>query len=164
MDATRSRSSLTAVVRAESSACSEHVTAAVSPNPLPYHAEGTDSVCTVLKRLDLRGKSGDLRRILPRPEPVGAGPVAAVQAILADVRDRGDAAVRELSERFDHVVLDALRVPRAEMRGALEAAAEGIEDFHRHQLSADRTYERDGILIEQRQQPVDRAGCYVPGG
>ncbi len=101
--------------------------------------------------------------------------MVAVQAILAEVRAGGDAAVRAFSQRFDGVVLDELRVPRAEieaalealdpeLRGALEAAAVGIEDFHRHQLVDARVYERDGIVVEERQQPVDRAGCYVPGG
>jgi len=129
----------------------------------------------VLRRLDLRGFSGTLVDVLPRPKPGEEGPVAAVQAILADVRGRGDAAVRELTERFDHVVLDELRVGAAEieaapgslepdLRAAVEAAAEGIEDFHRHQLTDERPYERDGIVIEERHQPVDRAGCYVPGG
>ncbi|MCU1352993.1 MAG: histidinol dehydrogenase [Acidimicrobiales bacterium] len=101
--------------------------------------------------------------------------MAAVQAILVDVRERGDAAVRELTERFDRVVLDDLRVPPGdittalerldpELRTALEVAAAGIRDFHEHQAPTDRTYERDGIVIEGRHVPVDRAGCYVPGG
>ncbi len=129
----------------------------------------------MLERLDLRGNAGDLRHVLPRPEPLEEGPVAAVQAILAAVRSRGDAALRELTNQFDRVVLDDVRVPieeiedavdqlQAPLRAALEAAAEGIEDFHKHQLCADRVYERDGIVVEERQQPVDRAGCYVPGG
>lgn len=129
----------------------------------------------MLHRLDLRSNSGDLRQVLPRPEAAEAGPVAAVQAILADVRSRGDAAVRTYSERFDGVVLSELRVPPAEieasldaldpgLRSALEAAALGIEDFSRHQLVEARVYERDGIVVEERHQPVDRAGCYVPGG
>jgi len=129
----------------------------------------------VLQRLDLRGVGDDLDGRLPRPAQAAEGPVAAVQAILADVRERGDAAVRELTERFDGVVLDDLRVPteaidaaldglEPDLRAALEAAADGIRDFHRHQVVADHTYERDGIVIEGRHIPVDRAGCYVPGG
>ncbi len=65
----------------------------------------------MLTRLDLGAATGDLAGRLPRPDPGGEGPVAAVQAIVADVRDRGDAAVIELTERFDGVTLAALRVP-----------------------------------------------------
>jgi histidinol dehydrogenase len=101
--------------------------------------------------------------------------VAAVKEILADVRARGDEAVRDLTERFDGVRPDALRVASADieaaltaidpdLRQALETAAAGIADFHRHQVIADHTYQRDGIVVEGRKVPVDRAGCYVPGG
>ena len=75
----------------------------------------------VLERLDLRGVTdpAELGRRLPRPAADGERPVAAVRAILADVRERGDAAVRELTERFDGVDLDELRVPAGELkRGA----------------------------------------------
>jgi histidinol dehydrogenase len=129
----------------------------------------------VLNRLDLRGAGLDLRGRLPRPAQAAEGPVAAVKEILADVRARGDEAVRDLTERFDGVRPAALRVPAEaiaaalegldpELRAALERAAEGIRDFHEGQLEADHTYERDGIVVEGRKVPVDRAGCYVPGG
>ncbi len=130
----------------------------------------------MLNRLDLRGATGDLRSRLPRPSGGGAAePLAAVQEILADVRRRGDAAVLELTARFDGVELDQLRVPAHEVqaafaaidpavREALAVAAAGIEDFHRTQVEPDRTYERDGIVVQALHRPVDRAGCYVPGG
>lgn len=129
----------------------------------------------MLNRLDLRGAGDDLRGKLPRPAQATEGPVAAVKAILADVRERGDDAVRDLTERFDGVRPEALRVPPAaiaaalesldpELRSALQAAADGIRDFHEQQVVGDHTYERDGIVVEGRKVPVDRAGCYVPGG
>jgi histidinol dehydrogenase len=128
----------------------------------------------MLERLDLRGVT-DLDGRLPRPDRGGEEPTAAVAAILADVRARGDEALRELTERFDGVALDALRVPVADGKAAFDrldptvttalvAAAEGIEDFHRHQRVPDASYARDGIVIETLHRPVDRAGCYVPGG
>ena len=117
----------------------------------------------------------DLAGRLPRPPQAGDGPVAVVKEILAAVRDRGDDAVREFTERFDGVRPTDLRVPPAALaaalaaldptlRSALESAAAGIRDFHEHQVIADRVYERDGIVVEGRHIPVDRAGCYVPGG
>ena len=129
----------------------------------------------MLRRLDLRGAGLDLRGRLPRPPQAAEGPVAAVREILADVRARGDEAIGDLTERFDGVrpaslrvapetIADALAGLDEELRGALEAAAAGIRDFHEHQVVADHTYERDGIVVEGRHVPVDRAGCYVPGG
>lgn len=129
----------------------------------------------MLRRLDLRGAGNDLRGKLPRPGQAAEGPIDAVKAILAEVRDRGDDALREFTERFDGVSLTNLRVPVAEidaalariddeLRAALVKAADGITDFHRQQVTGDHRYERDGIVIQGRKVPVDRAGCYVPGG
>ena len=128
----------------------------------------------MLTRLDLRGAT-DVASFLPRPADQGEEPVAAVRAILDAVRDKGDVAVRELTARFDGVDLDDLRVPTQEctaalaripaaLRGALELAAERIEAFHRTQVHATAAFDRDGIRVETRSTPVDRAGCYVPGG
>ena len=129
----------------------------------------------MLRRLDLRGAGTDLRGKLPRPHQASEGPVAAVKEILADVRDRGDEAVRDLTERFDGTRPTSLRVDPAEIRAALagldpelrtalETAAAGITDFHRQQVVGDHRYVRDGIEVVGRKVPVDRAGCYVPGG
>jgi histidinol dehydrogenase len=129
----------------------------------------------MLTRLDLRGFTGDLRARLPRPSADQAAPVAVVREILADVRARGDVAVRELTERFDGVRLDQLRVPHADLvsaldglaapvRDALEFAASAIVDFHSSERRSPQSYERDGVLVRTFPVPVDRAGCYVPGG
>ncbi|MDQ1374048.1 MAG: histidinol dehydrogenase, partial [Actinomycetota bacterium] len=107
----------------------------------------------MLERLDLRGTLGDLRTRLPRPAAAKEPPVAAVQAILAAVKQRGDAAVRELTRKHDDVDVDELRVPPAELevalasippllREALEAARDNILSFHREQLRDDSKYER----------------------
>jgi histidinol dehydrogenase len=131
----------------------------------------------MLHRLDLRGvpADADLAGRLPRPEAAKEPPVAAVQAIVADVRERGDAAVREYTERFDGAVLDDLRVPPAEveaalnaipplLREALDTALGNIGEFHRQQLRDDSRHERDGLVVRELRRPVDRAGLYVPGG
>jgi histidinol dehydrogenase len=131
----------------------------------------------VLTRLDLRGCGTDVRGRLPRPGADGEEPVEAVRRILADVRARRDEAVRDCTERFDGVAVDSLRVPAADVRSALdatpgplrealEAAAAAIEAYHRHQYEAwtATPYERDGVVVREMRRPVDRAGCYVPGG
>ncbi len=129
----------------------------------------------MLTRLDLRGVTGDLVDRLPRPDPGGAGPVAAVQAIVADVRERGDASVKELTERFDGVTLTELRVPADEvvaalanapsdLVAALTDARDAVEAFHRTQLASPHSFVRGGIRVDGVTVPVDRAGCYVPGG
>jgi histidinol dehydrogenase len=99
----------------------------------------------------------------------------AVRQVLAEVRKRGDAAVREYTERFDHVAIEDLRVPAAEvsdalaalpgpLREALEAARDSIDAYHRAQVREGVVHERDGVTVRELLRPVDRAGCYVPGG
>ena len=106
------------------------------------------------------------------------GVAADVAAILADVRARGDAAVADLTARFDRVDLAAtgVEIGRAEIgaararvdRGvlaALELAATRIRDFHEAQRPAglDRT-DAQGIRTGYRWTPVAAAGIYVPAG
>ncbi|MCU1380693.1 MAG: histidinol dehydrogenase [Acidimicrobiales bacterium] len=101
--------------------------------------------------------------------------MAAVQEILADVRQRGDAAVRDLTEKFDGVRLGDFRVPPseleaalgrvpAELRQALKIAAANIRAYHETQVVPEVVHERDGIVVRDLRRPVDRAGLYVPGG
>ncbi len=130
----------------------------------------------MVTRLDLRGLDpSDLAANLPRPEVDGAAPVEAVRAILDEVRRRGDVAVAELTERFDGVADVDLRVPQADIEAALErtpapvlealrVAAANIEAYHRHQRPTDDRFESDGVEVRSLFRPVERAGCYVPGG
>jgi histidinol dehydrogenase len=86
--------------------------------------------------------------------------------MIAGVRARGDAFVREQIARFDGVALDdILIVPREtsidqEMRDAIETAIERIEAFHRPQLP--QSYHWNGM--EHRVRPLRRVGIYAPGG
>jgi histidinol dehydrogenase len=130
----------------------------------------------MLHRLDLRGLGTDLAGRLPRPDAAGEEPVAAVQAILADVRARGDEALAEFTERFDGVRPETLRIRpedcRAalervpvELRAALEIAHGNIERYHQAQAGETGTSVQVGrALIRELTRPVDRAGLYVPGG
>ncbi len=131
----------------------------------------------MLATLDLRGcdLDRDPTGLLPRPTIAGEEPRQLVADIIDDVRANGDRTLRELTERFDGVVLDEIRVPTAtldaavdslapDLRAAMEAAIDAIADFHRHQLRSPETLHRSGVTIEAYQRPVRRAGLYVPGG
>jgi histidinol dehydrogenase len=107
---------------------------------------------------------------------------ASVEAILADVRARGDAAVLDCTRRFDGIdaaALSSLEVSAAErqaalaglpstQRRALESAADRVRDFHERQLAAvgsSWSYrDADGTLLGQKATPLERVGIYVPGG
>ena len=103
----------------------------------------------------------------------------SVADILKNVLERGDAAVLEYTQRFDHVKasrLQELEVPRAdwqaalnglpkEQRTALELAAQRVRTYHEHQAGQTWTYtEADGTVLGQQITPLDRVGLYVPGG
>ena len=130
----------------------------------------------MLNRLDLRGRSGAaLTADLPRPDPGGEGPIDAVRSIIAEVRADGDAAVRGFTARFDGVDPDTFVVGRDELAAALASAPKALVDalteardavlaFHEAQLRPDHVLTRQGITVTGRSVPVDRAGCYVPGG
>ena len=103
---------------------------------------------------------------------------AAVAAIIADIRARGDAALLDYTARFDRLVLraDQVRIPAAEVEAAIatvpadliaavDRAARRIEAFHRAQLPADlRMTDEDGLTLGMRWLPLDAVGLYVPGG
>jgi histidinol dehydrogenase len=103
---------------------------------------------------------------------------AAVATILADVRARGDAALIELSERFDRVDLKklGLRVTEAEILNArdscdaetlaaLQQAAERIAEHHERQLPINERYtDALGVELGWRWTAVESVGLYVPGG
>ena len=129
----------------------------------------------MLRRIDLRGFTGDLSEVLPRPETPTGGPVDVVRDILAAVAERGDAAVREYTSRFDGVELDSLVVADAELaaaieriepdvRAALELAADRIAAYHEAQMPTDVRVEQPGVSIRGSHLAVERAACYVPGG
>ena len=103
---------------------------------------------------------------------------ATVAGIIADVRARGDAALIELTERFDRLTLtpEQLRFSEAEMdaavaqvpeaeRAALEQAASRIRSYHARQMPKDEMWEdAAGARLGWRWTPVSAAGLYVPGG
>jgi len=133
-----------------------------------------------MERLDARAPDFARRfaRLLAAKRETAADVDAAVAAIVAEVRDRGDAALIEFTRRFDgHAPTpETLRVTAGEIaraRGtgasdtmeALRLAARRIEDFHRHQMPADlEINDPAGLTLGARWTPVAAVGIYVPGG
>ena len=99
-----------------------------------------------------------------------------VDAILAQVRSQGDAALLDLTERFDGVRPDPLRVPPQEIAAAWQACEPNLQealklahrrilDFHQRQKPVDlQVTGVHGERLGRRWRPVERAGLYVPGG
>jgi len=103
---------------------------------------------------------------------------ATVETLLAAVKARGDAAVREMSIRFDQWDRTDYRLTDAEIRACLsELSARNIEDikfaqaqvrnFAEHQKAALKDIEVEtmpGVVLGHKNIPVNSVGCYVPGG
>jgi histidinol dehydrogenase len=103
-------------------------------------------------------------------------PDEAVHRLLADVHQRGDAALREWTRRIDGVVLDDLAVlPQAlaaayqaldsDLRDAMHIAIDRVRAFHQKQPSGGwLDWSRDGGALGQMVRPLERVGVYAPGG
>jgi len=130
----------------------------------------------VISRIDLRGSTEDPRGALPRAEFDVEAALDKVRPICEDVRHRGVAALIEITERFDGVRLDDIRVPRAaiddalagldpKVRAALEECIRRARLVHREQRRSDHTTQVvPGGTVTERWVPVDRVGLYAPGG
>lgn len=102
---------------------------------------------------------------------------ATVEPIVNGVRERGDAALREFSERYDGITAEsffratadeldtALEHLEPERRRALDVARANIECFHRAQLREETPVDvRPGVTVWRVFRPIERVGIYVPGG
>ena len=135
----------------------------------------------MMRRLSTRDTGFDtqLGELLAFENAQDRGVEDAVQAILADVRQRGDAALVEYTQRFDRfdlrgasdLAIDpeecerALREIPAAQRAALETAVERVRTYHEHQLAQSWSYrDAEGNELGQRIVAIDRVGVYVPGG
>lgn len=99
-----------------------------------------------------------------------------VKGIIAEVKEKGDQALLNFTEQFDHVVLDKLKLGREEIdKGyqdtapeviqALEAAKENIDSFHlKQKQSGFIDAEKAGVIRGQLVLPIETVGIYVPGG
>ena len=133
----------------------------------------------MLRRIDLRNQelsTGELLAVVPRAEIDIDVALETVRPILADVRSRGEAALREYGDRFDggspanlrvdpSAIAAALEMLDPSVRDALEEAILRVRLFH--EATVPRPVSVDlapGARVSQRWVPVARVGLYVPGG
>ncbi|MFP3465675.1 histidinol dehydrogenase [Leifsonia sp. SIMBA_070] len=133
----------------------------------------------MIQTIDLRGVQptrAAFQRLVPRPVVDVQVAMSVASDLIADVRERGVAALRDQADRFDGGAPSELRVPQsaidaavaalpADVREALEEAIERVREATAAQVpSGAETVLGPGATIVQRWQPVERAGLYVPGG
>ena len=99
-----------------------------------------------------------------------------VNTVLSDVRTRGDEAVKEYEERFDHAVLSSLAVTEAEideaeslvseeLKAAIVLAHENIHQFHAAQkFKGQKVQTCEGVVCWQKSVAIEKVGLYIPGG
>jgi len=133
----------------------------------------------MLRTIDLRGReltTSQLLAAVPRAQAARAEALHAAAEIVADVRERGEDALREQAARFDRVSDHEIRVPDDHLDEALDGLDPAVrraleETIRRVRLASAAqvpppavTDLGPGARVEQRWQPVRRAGLYVPGG
>lgn len=113
---------------------------------------------------------------LKRTSAFNAEALVAATGIVEDVRNRGDEALREYTERFDGVRLDDFRVDvqaideaivqcDPQVAEALAHAAKQVRDFHKRQRQQSWfSVREDGALVGSKVEPIQSVGIYVPGG
>ena len=130
----------------------------------------------MLKRID-RTATKQLRDYLDsRSQEISAEILAKVSGLIADVRKRGDEALRDYTKQFDHIDIQDFRVSEEEIERlsaqcdpffmeSMRRAKENIEYFHRAQIQNSYLQQKEyGIFLGQRVLPLDTVGIYVPGG
>lgn len=118
----------------------------------------------------------ELAGIAARPATDVSGLNATVAGVLADVKARGDRAVMEYEEKFDHVAPESLAVSAEEMeearrsvseelKAAIRLAYDNIKTFHSAQCFEGRkTDTMAGVTCWQKSVPIEKVGLYIPGG
>lgn len=126
--------------------------------------------------VDYADRAEKLDAVLSRSASFSPEVDATVHDILEAVRQRGDAAVLDFTERFDGVRPEALKVPTDalaeaaaamddDLRAIIRKAEANIRRYHQRQVRASWFVEEgDGVVLGQRIVPMERVGLYVPGG
>jgi len=125
------------------------------------------------------GFSAKLATLLAWESVSDKGVNDVVTSILSDVKSRGDLAVIEYTNKFDHMQVtdmsqlqlshqqlqQALERINPQERDALQKAAQRVERFHQRQADKSWQYtDDDGTVLGQKVTPIDKVGIYVPGG
>lgn len=130
----------------------------------------------MLPLVSFEARKDELPALFEREISFGPEIRERTREILDAVRDRGDAALRAMTARYDGVEIEEFAVPsergsRAladlddELRSVLREAAANIRRFHDEQRPRSWFVEEgEGVILGQRAVPLDRAGVYVPGG
>ncbi len=130
----------------------------------------------MMRRIVLKPGERFESSMLNRKGAFNADALIAATAIVEDVRERGDAALRAYTEKFDGVALETFRVPDAVIdeaigdvdpgiQEALRHAARQIRDFHaRQKRQSWFSIREDGALVGSKIEPLESVGVYVPGG
>lgn len=130
----------------------------------------------MMKRIELKPTEPFRTDLIDRTGAFNADALKAATDIVADVRARGDEALKELTAKLDGVSLETFALPASAMDDALSAvdpdtldalrhAAAQIRDFHERQVTQSWLFAReDGAIVGAKVQPLDSVGIYVPGG
>ena len=129
-----------------------------------------------MRRIQLQQGEEFSNAHLQRKSAFNAKALEIATQIVADVRERGDECLRELTAKFDGVEIDNFRVPQQAIDDAveqcdpviaeaLEHAAAQIREYHERQLEQSWFATRaNGALVGAKITPLDSVGIYVPGG
>ncbi len=133
----------------------------------------------MIRRLDLRSKAlsaRDYRREIPRAGLDIAAAMREIEPILSEVKQGNEKTLLDITEKFDGIRPQSVKVNSILMqkalaeldpkiRSALEEAVKRITTVHRNQIRTSHSTEVvDGGVVTHKQIPVDRVGLYVPGG
>ena len=127
-----------------------------------------------MKIISSKNKRG-LRSLFSRNQSEDNARIRDVQRIVDDVRHHGDSAVRKYARHFDKLrgpielssdeIQEKAKATPPAVRKAIKEAARHIRRVSKKQIPQSwRTAVVPGVIIEQRGTPLDRVGCYVPGG
>lgn len=122
-------------------------------------------------------KNDELRKLIARSDVEVEEYEKTVKKIIRDVKERGDEAIIEYTEKFDKAKLtpkdiqipfekleEAYETIEEDTRWALEVAVERVREFHETQVEKSYFLEEEGMLLGQKVIPIEKAGLYVPGG
>ncbi len=130
----------------------------------------------MMRRIELKPTEPFRADLIDRTGAFNADALKTATDIVADVRERGDEALTELTQKLDGVTVDAFKLPAEALDAALDQvdpdtlealkhATRQIRDFHERQITQSWLFAReDGAIVGAKVTPLDSVGIYVPGG